>query len=104
MFAKDLILPISLGPLLCKTKQDNETKVYIQLFTSNFTKAIHLQLVSNHCTQEFVMALKRLIARRVRASVIYSDKTKALAADSKQIGKIDKDEQIQQNLIKEQIK
>ena len=29
------------------------------------------------------MALKRLIARRVRASVIYSDKAKALAADSK---------------------
>ena len=92
MFAKDLILPISVGPLLCKTKWDKETKVYILLFTCNFTKAIHLQLVSNHCIQEFVMALKRLIARRVKASVIYSDKAKALAADSKQIGKINKDE------------
>ena len=45
MFAKDLILPISVGPLLCKTKWDKETKVYILLFTCNFTKAIHLQLV-----------------------------------------------------------
>ena len=58
------------GPLLCKAKGEKETKVYI-LFTCSFTRAIHLELVPNQSTQEFIMALKQIIARRGRASVIY---------------------------------
>ena len=50
------------------------------------------------------MALTRLIARGGRASVTYSDNTKAFVVDSKWFGKINKDEKIQEYLIKEQIK
>ena len=50
------------------------------------------------------MALKRLIARRRRASVIYSDNAKTVVAASKWIGKINRDEKMQECLIKEQIK
>ena len=50
------------------------------------------------------MALKRLIARRGRASVVYLDNTKTFVATSKWIGKIKKDEKMQKYLIMEQIK
>ena len=47
------------------------------------------------------MALKRVIARRGRAS---SDNAKTFVAASKWIAKINEDEKIQEYLIKEQIK
>ena len=50
------------------------------------------------------MALKRLIARKGRTSVIYSDNAKAFVPASMWIGKINKDEKIQDYLIKEKIK
>ena len=49
------------------------------------------------------MALKRLIARKGRTSVISSDNVKTFAAASKWIGKIYKDEKMEEYLIKEQI-
>ena len=50
------------------------------------------------------MALKRLIARRGRASVIYSGNEKAFVAASKGIIKIKNDEEMQEYLIQVQIK
>ena len=50
------------------------------------------------------MALKRLIARRGRASVIYSDNAKTFVTASRWIGKTNKDEKMQEYLIREQIK
>ena len=70
----------------------------------SLTKAIHLELLPNQSTPQFIMALKRLIARRDTASVIYSDKAKNFVAASKGIGKTNKDEKMQEYLIKEQIK
>ena len=47
------------------------------------------------------MALKRLIARSGRVSIIFSDNTKTFVVDSNWVGKINKDEKIQEYLIKE---
>ena len=71
------------GPLLFKTKGGKETKVYISLFTCSLTRAIHLELLQNQSAQEFILALKQFIARRGRASVIYSDNAKTFAEASK---------------------
>ena len=76
------------GPLLCKTKKGKKTKVYILLFTCSLTSAIHLEFLPNQSTQEFIMALKQLIPRKGRASVIYSDNTKTFVAASRCAGKI----------------
>ena len=59
------------GPLICKTKEGKQTKLYILLFTCSLTRAMHLELLPNQSTREFIMALKRLIARRGRAAAIY---------------------------------
>ena len=47
--------------------------------------------------------MKRLIAKRGRSQVIYSDNAKTFVAASKWIKKINKDELIQEYLIKEKI-
>ena len=49
------------------------------------------------------MALKGLVSRRSRASVIYSDNVNTFVAASKWVAKIKKDEKMQEYLIKEQI-
>lgn len=57
------------GPL--HTNSGN--KVYICLFTCAIYRAIHLELVSSVSTEDFILAIRRFIARRGRPSVIYSD-------------------------------
>ena len=67
------------GPLICKTKWGKETKVHI-LFTCSLTSVVHLEPLLNQSTEEFIMTLKRVIARRGRVSVIYSDNVKTFVA------------------------
>ena len=76
-------------------------KVYIVLFICGLTRAIHLEVFSDQTIQEFIHALKRLIARRERSKVIYSDNVKTTVAASKWIQKANKDEEMQDYLIKE---
>ena len=61
------------GPIYCKTKSEREVKVYILLFSCSISRAIHLELLTNQTTVEFIKALKRLVARRERPQIIYSD-------------------------------
>ena len=61
------------GPIYCKTKSEREVKVYILLFSCSISRAIHLELLTNQATVEFIKALKRLVARRERPQIIYSD-------------------------------
>ena len=49
---------------------------------------LYLELLSNQSIEEFIMTLKRLIARRGRTSVIYSDDAKIFVGALRWIGKI----------------
>ena len=71
------------GPFICKTKGKKDIKVYLLLFTCSLTRAVHLEILPNQTTQEFIQALKRLIARRGRPKVIYSDNAKRFDKASK---------------------
>ncbi|XP_075162987.1 uncharacterized protein LOC142235610 [Haematobia irritans] len=48
-------------------------KVYIAVFISFTTKAVHLELVPDLSTNCFIADLKRFISRRGRCKIIYSD-------------------------------
>ena len=92
------------GSFICKTKGKIDIKVYLLLFTSSLTRAVHLEILPNQTTQEFIQALKRLIARRGRPKVIYSDNAKTFEKASKCIKRVYKDERMQEFLVTEQVK
>jgi len=67
----DYAAPISLrlGPPHSKTI----TKVYIVIFVCFVTKIVHIEVVTSLSTEEFLAALRILIARRGRPRTICSD-------------------------------
>ena len=60
-----------LGPLYVKTS-DNSKKVWICLFTCLITIALHLELVSDLSTEQFLLALQRFVALRGSSNEIFS--------------------------------
>ena len=91
------------GPFICKSKTKKELKVYLLLFTCSLVRAIHLEILDNQTTFEFIQALKRLIARRGRPKIIYSDNAKTFQAAEKWIQRVNKDEKCQNYLIQQEI-
>ena len=92
------------GPFICKTKGKRDIKVYLLLFNCSLTRAVHLEILPNQTTQEFIQALKRLIATRGRPKVIYSDNAKTFEKASKWIKRVYKDEGMQEFLVTKQVK
>ena len=78
--------------------------MHILLFTCSITRAAHLEILPNQSTKDFIMTLKRLIARRGRASIIHSRQSNNFVAASEWVSKINKDKKMQECLIKEKIK
>ena len=74
------------------TKNKREKKSYIFLFTCSLTRPIHLELLPDQTKEEFIRALKRLIARRGCPETIYSDNAKTFVTASKWIKRINKSE------------
>ena len=70
------------GPLYLK---DSDEKVYICLFTCAVTRAVHLELVCDMTTERFLLALRRMIARRGMCSIIWSDNAKTFKAANKEL-------------------
>lgn len=61
-----------LGPLYVRSS-NNSKKVWICLFTCLVTRALHLELVSDMSTEEFLLALRRFVALRGTPDEIFSD-------------------------------
>ena len=96
-----------LGPLYIKTEQDAK-KVLVCLFTCMSTRAVHLELVNDMSTSEFLMALCQFIAHRGKPDSIVSDNAVQFKAASKLIGVvwtgILKSEEVQSYVANERIK
>ncbi len=54
------------GPIKYVTKSRKEAKAYLALYSCSLTRAVHLDVVRSLDTKEFIMSLKRFIARRAR--------------------------------------
>ncbi|UYV72999.1 hypothetical protein LAZ67_10001432 [Cordylochernes scorpioides] len=64
------------GPVIVKTSNLRNArcdKAYIALFICMFSKAIHIELLSNLTTEAFLAALRRFIGRRGRPAEINTD-------------------------------
>lgn len=77
------------GPLHIKIKGDNITqKAYVLLTTCAVSRAVHLEIVPSLSTHEFLLAFRRVIARRGVPSIVYSDNALTFKKADKELKKI----------------
>lgn len=67
-------------------------KSYILPFTFSLSKAIHMELVPNQTTKEFICVFKRLIVRRGVQEKRYLDNAKTFVVSCKRVKKFNKSE------------
>lgn len=67
------------------------------------TWAIHLELLSDQTTVEFIKAFKRFIAKKGRQQKVYSDNGSSFVADSKRLSSIMRDDKVQEYLAHQHI-
>ena len=91
------------GPIAYKENQRSTGKAYILLFTCSLTRAVYIELTKDMTTEQFMLCLKALIARRGWPSKIYSDNAKTFVAASKAIKKMMKSEELTNYLAKNKI-
>ena len=64
---------------------EGDTKVWGCLFVCFQSRAIHLELMRDSSTQQFILALERFIGRRGRPEMIYSDNASNFKAAEKEL-------------------
>ena len=83
------------GPIRYKRKSQKEGKAYLTIFACSLSRGVHLELLPNLETETFIPCLKRLIARRGRPRVIYSDNGGTFIKAAKWLSQLRKNERIQ---------
>ena len=81
------------GPIYYKTKKKSQLKAYILLFSCSVTRAVHIELVSNLTTTEFIKSFIRVISRRGKPKIVYSDNAKTLKAGATWLANINRDQE-----------
>ncbi|XP_052809626.1 uncharacterized protein LOC128238092 [Mya arenaria] len=76
-----------LGPLYVKAPEGSK-KVWVCLFSCMVTRAIHLELVQDMTTEEFLLALKRFVSQRGVPSEILSDNANQFKLANKTLDEI----------------
>jgi hypothetical protein len=84
------------GPVKYKKTAKTEGRVYLAIFASSLSRAIHLELLQNLETPTFLVSLKKYIARRGHPRVIYSDNGGTFVKVSAWLKQIRKDERIRE--------
>ena len=83
------------GPIRYRCSNKREGKSYLVIFSCSLSKAVHLELIKNLEATTFIPCLKRLIARRGRPRVIYSDNGTTFVKASKWLKRVRDDERVQ---------
>ena len=69
----------------------------------SLTRAIHVELVSNLTTTEFIKIFRRLILRRGNLKIVYSDNAKTLKVGANWLANINKDHKLHDFLSSDMI-
>ena len=91
------------GPLRYRTSRGSEKKASILLITCSLTRAVNLDLVPDQTLNEFLICIKRFIAKRGRPDKIYSDNGSTFQAAAKWMKKVMKEESFHDYLAKNKI-
>lgn len=81
------------GPLKYRDK-GKDLKSSIVLYSCSLTRAVFLELLPSLETREFIKSFKRMIARRGRPSLVYSDNGSTFVAAAKWLKLVWKDEEL----------
>ena len=92
------------GPLYYWISPIKEGKAYILLFSCSLTRVIHLQLLKEQTTKEFIRSLELLIVRRGHPRTIYSDNARTFIAAASSIKKVVKNGTVHNFLAHQDIK
>ncbi|XP_046857693.1 uncharacterized protein LOC124451111 [Xenia sp. Carnegie-2017] len=95
------IIGVDFAEPITYRKNKREGKSYIVLYSCSLTLAVFLDLVPSLETSEFIKSFKRLVARRGKPSIIYSDNATTFVAASKWLKSVQKDRQLNHFLNKE---
>ena len=71
-----------LGPLFIKTENGHK-KIWVCLFTCLLIRAVHLEMVNNMTSEEFLMAFRRFISLRGTPTIMISDNALQFKAANK---------------------
>ena len=83
------------GPICYRMANKQEGKSYLLIFSCSLSRAVHLELVQDLETRTFIQCLKRLITRRGRPAVIYSDNGATFLKAAKWLEQVRNDERVQ---------
>ena len=78
-------------PVKYLSKSKREMKAYIVLYACFLTRAVYLEILPNFSVEEFILRIKRLIARRGRPEKIFSDNGKTFVVAGKWLNEKDKE-------------
>ena len=70
----------------------------------SLTRAVHLEVLPDLSTNEFMHSFKTVITRWGKPDKVYSDNTKTFVAAAKRVRKISKDDQVNDYLARNNIK
>ena len=91
------------GPIRYRSSKA-EGKAYLTIFACSLSRAVHLELLRNLETTNFIVCLKKFIARRGRPRVVYSDNGSTFIKASKWLGQLRRDERLRGLLEEHEIK
>ena len=91
------------GPIMYRTKSKVEKKSYLALYGCSLTGGLFLDLLPSLNTEEFIISLKRFVARRGRPKQIYSDNGGTFKAAAKWLQEAQKSEKFNDYLAQHSI-
>ena len=91
------------GPIKYEKRGKVAGKAYIVLYACSLCRALYLDLVSSLETQEFILSLKKFIARKGRPDKIYSDNGSTFVGAAGWLRKTMRDEKFSQFLAQNEI-
>ena len=91
------------GPIKFKATDKREGKAYLILYACSLTRALYLDLARSMETNEFLLSLKGLIARRGRPTTIYSDNGSTFIGAAAWMRQVTNDERLNDFLARHQI-
>ena len=86
------------GALYVREKNGEETKAYICLFTCAATRAVHLELIPDLCTETFLQAFRRFCSRKSLPKLMISDNATTFINAANQLKHLVQSKKVQEEL------